>query len=77
MQKYSLAWGIHRGTLMSRDQGETFHFDTEDELLKKWNEIKEWFTGPQMQMQIWFASIRRPGRKKTEWETLEHGNPYR
>lgn len=62
--KYKLNWAIHRGTLMSRDIGEPYTFDTEKKCLDKVKELQKHFGT--MGYKIWYANIIYPnGDKKT------------
>jgi hypothetical protein len=56
--KYILNYGIHRGTLMSRDLGDSFEFDTEEKAIQKAKELKKEYAD--MGYYIWFANIQKP-----------------
>jgi hypothetical protein len=52
---YVLTWGIHRGTLTSRDIGDPYKFKTEKEAAGKIEELKKRFA--EIGYFIWFANI--------------------
>jgi len=72
--KYVLSWGIHRGTMLSRDVGDNYLFDTKEQLDKKWEKLKKWFTGPAMNCKIWFASYKAPN--SDDFIEFDHGEGY-
>jgi hypothetical protein len=55
---YVLRWGLHRGTLMSRDIGDNFYFNNLEECRKKHMELKADFNS--RGYQIWYAEIVVP-----------------
>jgi hypothetical protein len=72
-QEFKLSWGIHRGTLISRDcPYEPEKFTTEEKAIKRWQELYAWYTG-EMGMQIWFATLHYPDGTKKK---LCEGAPY-
>jgi hypothetical protein len=70
--KFLLAWGLHCGTRLSRDLGDEYEFETEQELRDKWKELKEQHT--KIGHQVWFASMKRPG--SPGFEKIEDGETY-
>lgn len=69
---FRLAWGIHRGTLMSRDVGDPFEASTEKQIVTRFQEIKDHFEN-YMGMHIWFAYMEKPDGTKVK---LCEGVPY-
>ena len=53
-----LRWGIHKGSVMLRDCGETEYCDCKETLIEKVKQIKEDFK--KIGYSIWFASITSP-----------------
>ena len=54
-ETWSLAWGIHKGTLMSRDQGDTVYgLDSLEECRKKAEDLKRQFG--RSGYKLWFAT---------------------
>lgn len=52
---WSLAWGIHKGTLMSRDQGDTVRgLDSLEECREKAEDLKKQFG--RSGYKLWFAT---------------------
>ena len=56
--KFILSWGIHAGTLMSRDIGEPYHFDTEEECIDKARKLQSHYRS--MGYKIWYANVICP-----------------
>ncbi len=57
---WTLRWGIHRGTLMSRDTGEPKQFDTVEECRTEAARIDESFIGHGWGYRLWFATAHGP-----------------
>jgi hypothetical protein len=71
--KYGLWFGIHRGTLMSRDEdGATFRYDTYQEAVEAFQRNAHHFA--QFGYYIWHASIIAPDGTR---HRLVDGAPYR
>jgi hypothetical protein len=56
--KWRLGWGIHRGTIMSRDIGQPKTFDSREEAVKAVEELKRDFA--KMGYVLWFATLTSP-----------------
>jgi hypothetical protein len=54
--KYVLTWGIHKGTLMSRDDGYPKEFFTKDEAIAEFHRLQANFIN--MGYTMWYAQIR-------------------
>jgi hypothetical protein len=52
---YKLTWGFHRGTTLSRDDGEPYTFETEAEALAKIEDLKKDMA--RLGRYVWFADI--------------------
>jgi hypothetical protein len=73
--KWLLTFGIHRGTLMSRDSGQSEH-GNKDEAERAYREQKA--NAAAIGCKVWFASLIAPGAPwSTGWVTLDRGEPYR
>jgi len=59
---YQFRWGIHRGTLMSRDVGDHYYFETIEECKAKYFELKAHYNT--MGYQIWYAHMYLPGHNE-------------
>lgn len=68
--KFVLNWGIHRGTLTSRDIGEPKYFDSEGEAQDELRAMNADFA--KIGYQIWFARLTTPDG--TEKRLMD--NPY-
>jgi hypothetical protein len=68
--QYTLTWGIHRGTLISRDTGDPYKFDTEQECIEKAKELDSHFKT--IGYKIWYAMITAPDGQRKEIMS----NPY-
>ncbi len=55
---YVFSYGIHRGTLTSRDSGQPEEHPTRQACVDSWKAHKRWFSG--MGYVIWFARIKHP-----------------
>ena len=72
--KWLLSFGIHGGTLMSRDSGRTEH-DSEEEARQSCREQKDWAAS--IGYKVWFAQMIAPGAPYSSgWVTLDRGEPY-
>ena len=72
--KWLLAFGIHRGTLMSRDSGRSEH-GSEEEARKSYREQKA--SAARIGYRVWFAQMIAPGAPYSSgWVTLDRGEPY-
>lgn len=56
--QYTLSWGIHAGTLTSRDVGESYKFDTEQECIDKAHKLQSHYKN--MGYKIWYANVINP-----------------
>jgi len=72
--KWLLAFGLHRGTLMSRDSGRSEH-DSREDAEASYREQKA--GAARIGCKVWFAQIIAPGEPwSTGWVTIDHGEPY-
>ncbi len=67
---YRVQWGIHRGTMISRDIGEAQEFETESDALG-WIE-KTRARYKQMGYHIWYAYLLGPGEEKRLIEQTQY-----
>ena len=68
--EWYIHWGLHRGTITSRDFTVTGPFESEGAARAKWLAIKEGFARGEY---VWFATLMTP------WDTpviLDNGVPY-
>jgi hypothetical protein len=72
-KRWTLTWGIHRGTLMSRDVGDPYDFDTLEECRTKAQELERAFRRSGCQM--WFTTAR-DNETKEEVHNLVPSMPY-
>ncbi len=70
MSKWILNYGIHQGTLMSRDVGQPTEYDSREEAMAAAAANREYYR--QIGYKIWFATITDPNGKRTQIES----NPY-
>lgn len=70
---FRLSWGIHRKTLMSRDIGDPYYFDTIEQCKEKALELKTYFK-ENFGYSLWFATAINT--KTKEHTTLLNGAPY-
>ena len=68
--KWVLTHGCHNGTLMSRDVGYPYEFDTKEEAMTKFYDLRKGYKS--MRYMIWFANLTSPDGTM---EILEQ-NPY-
>jgi len=67
-----LHYGIHRGTLMSRDVANPIEVDSKESAKVKANELDEYFA--KMGYKLWFAHYREiPGK---DYVAVHEGNSY-
>jgi len=71
--KFKLAWGIHRGTMMSRDIGDPYYFETEKEVIDKLESLKKNYSEAPFPCYIWYATIYRPDGTSEQL----YSTPYR
>jgi len=72
--KWLLSFGIHRGTLTSRDSEQTRH-GSEAEARRQYQESKKAYAD--LGMQVWYAKMIQPGAPySTGWIVLDSGTPY-
>ena len=72
--KWLLSFGIHRGTLTSRDSGRSEH-DSEEECRESCREQKA--SAASFGCKVWFAQMIAPGAPYSSgWVTLDQGEPY-
>jgi len=73
--KWLLSFGIHRGTLTSRDSGRTEH-DGKEDAERSYQEQKA--SAASSGYKVWFAKLIAPGAPwSTGWVALDRGEPYR
>lgn len=73
--KWLLGFGIHRGTLMSRDSGRSEH-GSEAEARESYRQQKA--SAASFGYRVWYAQIIAPGAPwSTGWVTIDQGEPYR
>lgn len=72
--KWLLTFGVHRGTLTSRDSGRTEH-DSKEEAEKSYREQKA--SAARFGYKVWFAQVIAPGAPYSSgWVSLDRGEPY-
>ena len=65
-----LSWGIHQGTLTSRDADNPEPFATREDAEERWRTVK---AGLMPGVFVWYASLRGPDGTLV---VLDHGVPY-
>jgi hypothetical protein len=70
-EKWTLSYGVHRGTYTSRDAGMPKQFDTKELALNSFRNSRKFLHS--IGYQIWYAKLTDPQGNTT---TLEQ-NPYR
>lgn len=68
--KWYIHWGLHRGTITSRDAVVTGPFESEGAARVRWKDIKDGF-GPGEH--VWFATLLTPWKESI---MLDNGVPY-
>jgi hypothetical protein len=72
--KWLLSFGIHRGTLMSRDSGRSEH-GSEEEARASYRDQKA--AAARFGYSVWFAQLIAPGAPwSSGWVTLDRGESY-
>jgi hypothetical protein len=69
---FILRWGLHKGTMMSRQAGDLLTLGSEQEVRAKWDEIKQYLD--EMGWEVWFANFTDDQGEQTE---LTQSVPYR
>lgn len=69
---FVLRWGLHNGTMVSRQVGDLLTLGSEQEVRAKWDEIKQHLD--EIGREVWFASFTDDQGERTE---LAQSVPYR
>lgn len=70
--KWKLTWGIHRGTLMSRDTGNPKECDSLEDCKAEANRLAASFEEQGFGYRMWFATAHGPDGQIENFEEHQH-----